>query len=269
MSRLLNKIFRKAAQMYALRVERGLFMNWLNPFATIYFNLRLLPLKDAVRLPIFVYGRPRVLSLYGHASVGGGRFGIVKLNRSRHVAGAPANMGGKSEFNIWGLVVFKGTCQIGTGCKICVGENGKLEFGDEAKIMSQCHITAYKSVEIGNNMLMAHASQIFDTSYHYVLDREKNIVKSIASHVKIGDNCWICNSSTIMGQITIPSNTIVASHSLVIKDMNTIPEYSVVAGHPAKMVASGRERVYSPKLETEINSFFSSHPDAEYMIIET
>jgi len=180
------------------------------------------------------------------------------------VAGAPANMGGNSEFNIWGFIVFKGTCQIGTGCKICVGENGKLEFGGETKIMSQCHITAYKLVEIGTNLHMAHASQILDTSYHYVLDRDRNIVKPMASHIKIGDNCWICNSSTIMGQVTIPNNTIVASHSLVIKDMNAIPEYSIIAGNPAKMVASGRERIYNPVLEKEINKYFSTHPDAEY-----
>jgi len=58
--------------------------------------------------------------------------------------------------------------------------------------------------------------------------------------------------------------TIVASHSLVIKDMNAIPEYSIIAGNPAKMVASGRERIYNPVLEKEINKYFSTHPDAEY-----
>ena len=110
------------------------------------------------------------------------------------MAGAPANMGGNSEFNIWGTIAFNGKCQIGTACKICVGENAKLVFGDDSKVMSQCNITAYKSVVIGTNLLMAHASQIFDTSYHFVLDRNRNIVKPIASYMKIGDNCWICNS---------------------------------------------------------------------------
>lgn len=64
-------MLRKIQLLYALRIERFFYLNWFNPLMTLYFNLRLLPLRKAIRLPIFVYGWPRVLSLYGRAEVGG------------------------------------------------------------------------------------------------------------------------------------------------------------------------------------------------------
>lgn len=227
---LWNRVIKKIKLKYALVMERALYLNWFNPLITLYFNLRLLPLRKAARLPIFVYGWPRVLSLYGRAEVEGGSFGSVKLNRSWHEAGAPNNMGGPEEFNIWGTIVFKGRCQIGTGGKITVGTNGVLVLGDECNIMSQCNITAYKLVDVGDNLLMAHASQIFDTGYHYVADFNKRRVKQIGAPIIIGSNCWICNSSTVMGGTQLPNYTIVASHSLVNKDFSKIPEESIVGG---------------------------------------
>lgn len=256
LSMLLDKMHRQ----YALNMERRLYLNWFNPLVTIYFNLRLLPFKDAVRLPIFVYGWPRVLSLYGKAEVGGGKIGRIKLNRNFHEAGAPANMGGPEEFNIWGTIVFKGKCQIGTGGKITVGDCGKLILGDDSKIMSQCNITAYKFVTIGNSFLMAHRSQIFDTGYHYVADFNNHRVKQIAAPIHIGSNCWICNSSSIMGGVSIPNHTIIASHSLVNKDMAGIPEESIVGGSPAKLIGTGYRKINKPEMLRKVSRYFSVNP---------
>ena len=191
---------------------------------------------------------------------GGGKKGMVRLNRSRHVAGGPNCCGGNSEFNIWGTIIFRGECQIGTSCKICVGEDGVLEFGDNNIVMSECNITAYNEVIIGDNLLMAHRSQIFDTGYHYVLDIKRKCVNRIASNIHIGHDCWLCNNSTVMEGVRLPNNTIVASQSLVNKSIGKVAEYCVLAGIPAKVVATGRKRLFDTVLESKINSFFINNP---------
>lgn len=188
------------------------------------------------------------------------------MNRNFHEAGAPANMGGPEEFNIWGTIVFKGKCQIGTGGKITVGDCGKLILGDDSKIMSQCNITAYKFVTIGNSFLMAHRSQIFDTGYHYVADFREHKVKRLASPISIGNNCWQCNSSTIMGGVILPDCTIIASKSLVNKNLSDLPEESIIGGSPAKLIATGYRLVQNKTMCRIIGSFFTSEPDASEYI---
>ena len=253
---LLKKVVRKGKMFYALKIERPLCLNFFNPLATVYFNLRLLPFSKAWRLPIFVYGWPRVLSLYGKAEIMGGKTGQIKLNRKYHEAGAPNNMGSPEEFNIWGTIVFKGKCQIGTGGKVIVGVNGKLVFGNNCNIMSACNICAYESVSVGDNLLVAHAAQIFDTSFHFVADINTSRVKAIGTPVVIGNDCWICNSATIMGGTFLPDKTIVASHSLVNKNLSGIPARSLVAGIPAKLVKSGIVKIDDISVLQEIEKYF-------------
>lgn len=51
----LNRVFGK--------VERSFTSRWFNPFATLYLNLRTMPLGKAIHFPIYVYGRIRFTSL--------------------------------------------------------------------------------------------------------------------------------------------------------------------------------------------------------------
>lgn len=58
---------------------------------------------------------------------------------------------------------------------------------------------------------------------------------------KIGSRVWISVNSTIVGPISIGSNVIVAPNSLVISD---VPDYSIVAGNPAKIIGDVRNLDY-------------------------
>lgn len=265
MRNIASKLLNKIKFLYALQIERGLYLTWLNPLITVYVNLRLCSLKDAIHLPILVYGWPRLLSLYGQARfIGGGKFGQVRMNRMWHVAGGPNNAGGPSDFCIWGTWIFQGTCSIGTSCKICIGDNGTLTIGDNCQIMSDCNITAYKDVVIEDNLLMAHSSQIFDTGYHYISYIEKGLVKPLAAPIHIGKNCWICNNVTIMGGVSIPSDIIVASHSLVNKTIDNLQPDSLIGGSPAHLLKTGVKRINDHKIEAYVGFYFSNNPQADY-----
>ena len=51
--------------------------------------------------------------------------------------------------------------------------------------------------------------------------------------VVIGDNVWLGNRVTIVGDVTIGEGVIVAAGSVVCKD---VPDYAIVGGNPAKVI---------------------------------
>ena len=55
---------------------------------------------------------------------------------------------------------------------------------------------------------------------------------------------WFGNRCNIMKGTITPNNTIVASNSLCNKDYSDIPEYSLLAGSPAKLKNKGIKRLF-------------------------
>lgn len=253
----------KLGQIYVSIFERTLTnTKWFNPWLTFYLNIRCVPLRQAFRFPVFVYGWPKIFSTFGHI-----RFpekcypGMVHFNET--VSGGPQCEVGNSELNLWGTIIFRGKCTVGTSNKLCVGLNGILDLGDETKITILCNITSCGFVKVGHHSWIVHRCQILDTNYHFVADfRHEGFgrVHPMARPIKIGDYCWICNSATVTGGAVIPNKTMVASNSLVSKDLSSVPEESLVGGIPAKLLATGLRRV--EKGETEIFNYFREHPDA-------
>lgn len=240
--------------------EKFFSQNWLNPFATLYLNLRCLPLSQALRFPVWVFGRPRLMNLSGEIEIAGEpRCGMVWFNHV--IIGSPSNMGAQSEINIGGKIIFHGKARIRTGCRIVVDSDAVLEIGNGLILGDYINIGCATSIKIGNYARIAHRTQIFDTNYHYVANLNKRIVPPFSRPIVIGDHCWICNSATISAGAVIPDNTIVSSNSLVNKDFSTIPPYSMIGGCPAKVIASGFRLVNKASKEREITRYYISHPD--------
>lgn len=246
-------------------MERLFATNWLNPIATIYLNLRSFPFKQAIRMPVWVYGCPRFYELSGRMIVDGKvTSGMIRFNQAK--PGAPSNMSVKSEILNKGLIIFHGVGLIGTGNKIVVGPKGTLEIGKNFKITDMCNIGCFKRITIGEGSWIVHRCQVFDSNYHYVANFAKGTVPDYSKPIKIGKGCWICNSSTITGNAIIPDYTIVASNSLVNKDMTDVPESSMIGGIPAKLIATGFRKIENCKIENEISRFYAENPNGIYKI---
>lgn len=248
--------------------EKYVSLNWFNPFATLYLNLRCLPLRDALHFPVWVFGRPRLMNLCGRIEIKGEvRSGMVWFNHV--IIGSPSNMGAQSELNIAGTLIFHGKARIRTGCRIVVDSDAVLEIGKGLIMGDFINIGCAKSIRIGDYARMAHRSQIFDTNYHYVANLNKGIVPPLSRPVVIGDHCWICNTAAISAGAVVPSNTIVSSNSLVNKDFSDIPPYSIIGGCPAKLIGSGFRLVNKLSKERDITDFYNTHPDEVMRIPET
>lgn len=258
---IIKKIRNKLGRFYVERIERIPYINWFNPLITIYLNFRSFPLRQAWRFPVFVFGWPKLFSLFGTMEcVGKCKTGMIVLNQTN--CGMPNHPGTSTVINNWGKILFHGKCQIFTGNKINVLRNGILELGEGVRIATMVIITAQEYVGIGEKTRIAHRCQVMDYDYHYIADFRRGIVRNYYRPIKIGDYCWICNSSTIAKGSVIPNKTIVASNSLVNKDMSDIPEESIIGGQPAKMIATGYRRVESKILYRKIWFYFKENPKA-------
>lgn len=261
-----KKIVCKLKRFYTLKIERLPYIHWFNPLQTLYVNLRCLPLKQALRFPIFVYGWMRLYSLYGSIEcVDRCRMGMIKLNIT--VADAPCFSGKNAELNLWGKIIFHGKMQLCSGSKIMVRENGVLDLGDSVRIMHQCNITSFTSIVVGSNSRISHRSQIFDSNFHYIADFSKRIISRISKGVKIGNDCWICNTVTLSAGSVIPDRSIVASNSLVNKDFSSEKSGILIGGIPAKLLCKNRFRVFNSVFEQQVVKFFSGDDTAQFFEI--
>ncbi|SJL29863.1 acyltransferase [Porphyromonas gingivalis] len=247
------------------RLERLLFTNWFNPLATLWLNLRSLPFLQAVRFPIFVYGRPRFYSLSGRIKIEGKVVpGMIKFNIV--LPGAPSNMSVQSELYNDGLIIFRGKGEVGTGNKILVSIYGVLDIGEKFRISDMCNITCLTSVTLGKLCRIAHRGQILDGSFHYVANFDKRSVQNHTRPIRIGDQCWIGNSSTVSAGAVLPNFVIVASNSLVGKDYAYLKEGSLIGGAPAKLIAEGMYRVEASEANTIIGDYFRLTEEPIYHI---
>lgn len=241
--------------------ERMLFVHWLNPFATLYINLRCFPLHQAIHLPLWAYGRPTIYGLSGSMRIEGCsvRTGLVRFNRT--MAGAPSNMSVQSELSVSGRIVFHGNAFIGCGTKIAVA--GEMNIGADTKITDFVNVGCFRRIDIGERSRIVHRCQLLDSNYHFVANMDKGIVLPWQKEIVIGKGVWVCNSTTVTGGAKIPDYCIVASNSLVGKDFSNAPEGSFICGIPAKVIPAKMVRINNVEWENTLNKWFVEHDESE------
>ncbi len=110
------------------------------------------------------------------------------------------------------------------GYNISVGDNFYANF--------DCVFLDVCPIEIGDNCFLAPGVHIY-TATHPLDAAERTSGIESAKPVKIGDNVWIGGRAVINPGITIGNNVVVASGSVVVKD---IPDNVLVGGCPAKII---------------------------------
>jgi maltose O-acetyltransferase len=110
------------------------------------------------------------------------------------------------------------------GYNIHIGENFYANF--------DCVILDVCEVRIGENCFMAPGVHIY-TAAHPIHPFERIAGPEFGKPVTIGDNCWIGGRAVINPGVTIGKNVVVASGSVVTKD---VPDNVVVGGNPARII---------------------------------
>ncbi len=109
---------------------------------------------------------------------------------------------------------------------------GDLHIGHHTRI--GLHNTLIGPVSIGNHVNLAQGVVVSGLNHNF-----QDITKRIdeqgvsTSPITICDDAWIGANSVITAGVTIGRHSVVAAGSVVTKD---VPEYTVVAGSPARVI---------------------------------
>jgi len=114
--------------------------------------------------------------------------------------------------------------------QLTIGNN--FSANGNVRIIADCggKIVIGNNVMIGPNTVMRSSNHIYSD-----LDMPMNMQGHAAGHILIEDDVWIAANVVILPNVKIGAHSIVAAGAVVSKD---IPGYSIVAGVPAKIIAS-------------------------------
>ena len=241
---------------YLKRLSHILFKT--NLPKTLWLNFKMLPFQQARKLPMYVYGRTEFRNMTGKIIIDAEKIssGMIRIGkRDFYIATAVQ----KTMWNITGTLIMKGPIKFLQGSYILVAGNATLEIGGgEGVFGTNLRVFCFDHIVLGKNVRMAWDGQIMDSSFHYIeLQNKDNLVKSLTKPIVIGDNVWIGNRTTISKGTVLPSQTIVASNSVVNKDFSDIAPDTLLAGAPAVVKATGCHRIFDTKREKELDKQFN------------
>jgi acetyltransferase-like isoleucine patch superfamily enzyme len=141
-------------------------------------------------------------------------------------------------------IIIGNNCEL--HCGIILGKKSVIRLGDFTTIRYGTKLFSINKLIIGKYVIISNNVIISDNNNHPT-DPDKRILMSTsgfysdlwnAEHSRsapiiIGDNVWIGERAIILKGVTIGQGSIVATASVVTKD---VPPYSIVAGNPATIV---------------------------------
>ncbi len=204
---------------------------FLSFLKTIWFNLRYLPLNQAIMLPVAVYYKTK-------CDVKGRNKIIIDSQCQRFMIrigfhAVPVVPENQTALFINGKIIFKGTAHIGRGSRIVVRENALLELGDNFAISSSSYINCFKHIKTGNDIQLAWGDLVMDSDTHTIYGDDGNVINE-DKEILLGDKIWIgCDCKVLKGAI-IPDNCVVGANSVV--TAKSLEPNSLILGSPAKSV---------------------------------
>ena len=200
---------------------------------SVYCNMRLLPFRQALKLPILVRYNTRLNSLRGGVILPSDmiRPGLVKIGFNK--VGVYDIKYERCILEINGIMTFKGCATCGQGARICILKGGNLLIGDKFLNNAAMTIICEKSIVIGDNVLTSWNTLVMDTDFHNVVDTSTGMVNNRSMEIVIGNNVWIGTRVVVLKGSQIPEGCIIGAMSHVNKKFESTN--SLIAGNPARI----------------------------------
>jgi acetyltransferase-like isoleucine patch superfamily enzyme len=199
---------------------------------SIYVNLRLLPLGQAVKLPIIVSNKTKLVSLRGKVNLSKVKTAIVRIGFTG--ADMIDYRYHRSILQIDGEVNIEGKVKIGKGSRLIV--TGKLSLGENLITTGDNTIICEKEMIIGDNCMFAWESIVMDTDQHQIFDADDNQINKDIK-VTIGSNVWLGARCFVLKNSTIADGCIIAANTTLTRSFDQ--PSTIIAGTPPKVVKTG------------------------------
>lgn len=199
---------------------------------SIYVNFRLLPFSQAIKLPIIVSNKTKLISLNGKVNLAKVKTGIIRIGfgGTEHIDYKYS----RTILKIDGIVNFKSRVKIGLGSKFIINKEATFSAGDRFGITGDTTILCAKKISIGDNARISWQTIIMDSDHHPVLDINNNIINN-PTEIIIGNNVWIGARCFILKNTNIDDGCIIAANTTITKNFSGI-KHSVIGGNSAKIL---------------------------------
>ena len=214
-------------------------INWLKK---LYINLKFLPLKQGIRLPIIVGNRTRLEVLEGKIIINGPistgmiSFGLGGSSDLFYFEKRNSYLGLKSG----GKLIFNGRAHFAVHVSVLV-VNSEVVIGDGFSCNNGCKISSVAGIVFGSHCLLGGNVAVRDSDGHFVFDLqetgEKGKQHNNKSAIYIGDHVWLTNNTHILKGVSIAEDVVVAYGSIVTHNIESA--HSIAAGIPAKIIKTG------------------------------
>jgi acetyltransferase-like isoleucine patch superfamily enzyme len=140
---------------------------------------------------------------------------------------------------------------------ITLGPKGHIKIGDYTSIGPKTVIEAWKRIEIGSFCMISAEVRIQDNNSHSIYAQDRlldilggaelngrgdNHIGDVTKPIKIGDHVWIGRRVTILKGITIGDRAVIATGTIVTKD---VPKDCIFAGNPGRVVKEIKNNIVS------------------------
>lgn len=211
--------------------------NW---FAIFYFNFKMLPFKQAIKLPFDFYYRVRFENLKGKVLITSPIIyrGMIKFGSQG------SDMFPRTSYiiDIKGEVSFSGNCIFGTGGLLRIEKKGIIKIEENVVFGAINRIFCENSILIKQDTIFSWNCQIMDTDTHSLEDLTNHLIMDRNKPIVIGERNWIGNNVCINKGTILPDDIIVASYSLCNKDYMFLSKYSILGGIPVKQISENKRR---------------------------
>ena len=244
----------------------------LNIFKTLYVNFKLLPFKQALHMPILLYGKVNVSNCTGRVIINRPlQFGMLRFGISRGgFYGTRASS--YSRFCVEGTLILNEVdktngikrSQFSHDSCLHIGQHGTLILNEYEDFGPRCNIACYEMIEVGSWLSTSWDVQVFDTNFHFLISNEGKVHRA-TKPIKVGNHCWIGNRTTLNPGAKISDYTTIASNSLVNKDFSDFQRV-ILGGVPSVVLREGYRRIFSFAEEKRLFDFFAKYHNDETII---
>lgn len=202
----------------------------LSFFKTLYFNLRYLSLRQAIKLPIAVQYKTKC-RIKGNLKIISNQLSPFMIRIGFHTV--PVKNEETTAIIVDGTLIFNGGAHIGRGTRIVVGKDGVLELGDNFAISASSYINCHLSIVIGKDVQLAWDDLLMDTDAHIIFDENGNVINK-DKEIILGDKIWMGCDCKVLKGACIPNNCVVGANSVV--TTSRFEPNSLIVGNPAKSI---------------------------------
>ena len=201
---------------------------------SLYINFKLLPLNQAIRIPILVSSRTS-LNLRGGVIINSKNvcFGMINIGILGDSDGILTEKSNYIGCDKQSRIVFEGKMCMAPGGSIKAMGGGIITLGNNLSFNSHCTLLCKKAITIGHNVMTGWNVLISDGDGHTIINELGEQVNK-PDPVIVGNNVWLAANTTLLKGAFVNDGSIVAMGCIVTRhyEENNV----IIAGIPSKIV---------------------------------